>query len=386
MRHKYRLMVPGPTMMPPEVVAAGALPPFDERIPRFAELFHRVLRNLRTLFQTENDVLVFASSMTGAFESIVQNAFSPGDHVVIANNGFFAERWVDMCRAYGLAVTDLRHAWGEPADIGRIEAALAADRAVVGAVCVQCETSTGAMSDVRAFAAATGRAGVLSIVDAASSLGASELRTDEWGVDLVFGGGQKALMTPAGLSFLTVSERAWQAHQRATGARFYFDWSATRDAIRTRGATPFTPAVSIIVQLDVALTQILAEGLEQVWLRHEAIACAVRAGLEALGMRLTVAPEHASGAVTGAWVPDGVDGARLVAHLLGEYGIQITGGLGPQAGRVVRVGHCGYVDTLDALATLAALEQALGDCGYVALAGAGVTAAQRALAKPGAAR
>ncbi|GIE99527.1 pyridoxal-phosphate-dependent aminotransferase family protein [Paractinoplanes rishiriensis] len=379
MRHKYRLMVPGPTTMPPEVIAAGALPVFDERIPRFAELFRQVRDNLRAVFRTRNDVLVFASSMTGAMESVLQNAFSPGDRVLVAVNGFFAQRWADMCRAHGLAVTVLPVPWGEPVDPARVSAALAAHPDVVGAVGVHCETSTGALSDLRGFAAVTGAAGVLSVVDAASSLGADELRTDEWGVDVVVGGGQKALMTPAGLSFVTVSERAWDAHRRSTGARYYFDWTATRDAVETRGATPFTPAVSLIVQLDVALTRILAEGLPQVWARHEKIAGAVRAGLEALGLRATVAAEHASGAVTGAWLPDGLDGTTLVARLLDDYGVQITGGLGPQAGRVIRVGHCGYVDMLDAVATLAALEQALADCGHVAAPGAGVTAARRTL-------
>lgn len=377
MMNKYRLMVPGPTTAPPEVIAAGALPTFDERIPRFAELFDRVLRNLGEVFQTQGDVLVFAASMTGAFESVVQNAFSPGDGILIVNNGFFAQRWVDMCRAYGLAVTELRHAWGEPVDNERVADELAADPGIVGAVCVHCETSTGALSDIRAFGAAT--AGVLSVVDAASSLGASELRTDEWGIDVVIGGGQKALMIPAGLSFATVSENAWRAHARATSPRFYFDWTATKAAVVERRATPWTPPVTLITQLDLALSMILDEGLAAVWERHERIAAAVRAALVAMGLSLTVPEEHASPPVTGAWVPAGIDSTLLVQCLLDDFGVQFTGGIGPQAGRSVRIGHCGYVDGLDAVAAIAALEQALARFGYPIELGTGVAAAQRAL-------
>jgi aspartate aminotransferase-like enzyme len=377
MTAKYRLMVPGPTTAAPEVLAAGALPVIDERIPRFAALFHRTLGNLRQMFGTTADVLVFASSMTGAFESVVQNTCSPGDRILVVNNGFFAQRWVDLGRAYGLDVVDLRHEWGEPADPGRVAAALAADPAITAAVCVHCETSTGAMSDLPAFGAAT--RDVLSIVDAASSLGAGELRADDWGIDVVIGGGQKALGVPAGLGFVTVGERAWRAHETARLPRFYFDWTAAHTALTERGATPWTPAVSLITQLDVALQALLKEGLSEVWRRHARMAAAARAGLTALDLRLTVAPENASPAVTGVWMPAEVDSREVVARMLDEHGIQITGGLGPQTGRVARIGHCGYADGLDVVMTLSALERTLAACGHKVAFGAGVAAAQQAL-------
>lgn len=374
-RNKYRLMVPGPTPAPPDVLAAGALPVFDERIPRFAELFRRVRANLAAVFGTSSDPLVFASSTTGAFESVVQNVFTPGDRVLIASNGLFAQRWVDMCRAYQLDVVDLRHGWGEPVDNQRIAAALAGDPTIVAAVCVHCETSTGALSDLRGFGAAT--RDVLSIVDAASSLGSCELRADDWGLDVVVSGCQKALMVPPGLSFVTVSEPAWRAHAAAGGPRFYFDWTATRAAATERGATPWTPPVSLVVQLDVALQRLLDEGVEAVWQRHAEVAAATRAGVQALGLKLTVDEAHASPPVTGVWTPAGVDSDLLVKHILDEYGVQLTGGTGPQAGRAVRIGHCGYVDSLDVVTGVAALERGLSWCGYPVEMGAGVAAAER---------
>lgn len=382
MSNRYRLMVPGPTTAPPEVLAAGALPVFDERIPRFAVLFNRVLNNLAAMMATESDVLLFAASITGACESALQNLFSPGERILIGNNGFFAQRWVDMARAYGLDVVELACAWGSPVDASQVERALALDPSIRAAVCVHCETSTGALTDVAAFGAAT--RDVISIVDAASSLGVSELRTDEWGIDVVVSGGHKALMIPPGTSFVSVSPRAWAAHRDATMPRFYFDWTAAKEAVCVRGATPWTAPVGLIVQLDLAVRQILDEGVAEVVARHNLLSLATRAGLQALGLELLVEDKYASGAVTAAWTPPGLDGAMLVRVLLDDYGVQVTGGLAEQAGRLLRIGHCGYVDGLDIVATVAAVEQALLAHGHPVVLGAGVAATQRILTESGA--
>ncbi len=382
MNNKYRLMVPGPTAAPPDVLAAGALPVFDERIPRFATLFNRVLGNLRSLLVTEADVLPFAATITGACESTVQNLFSPGDRVLIGNNGFFAQRWVDIARAYGLDVVELVFPWGSPVDTSQMERAVAQDASIKAAVCVQCETSTGALTDVAAFGAATHE--VISIVDAASSLGVSELRTDEWGLDVVVSGGHKALMIPPGVSFVSVSPRAWGAHADARMPRFYFDWTAAKEAVTVRGATPWTAPVGLIVQLDLALRRILDEGLAEVVARHDLLSLATRAGLQAIGLELLVEEKYASGAVTAAWTPPGVDGAALVQALLDDYGVQVTGGLADHAGRVLRLGHCGHVDGLDVVAAVAAVEQALRALGHPFASGAGVAATLRVLDAAGA--
>ena len=221
MMHKYRLMSPGPTPIPPEVSAAGALPIIHHRTPEFGEVFTRVNENLKKVFLTENDVFTYASSGTGAFEGAIQNLFSPGDKVLVVNNGNFGNRWVKMSRAFGLTVTELAYDWGTKADNEEVAQALADDLEIKAAVCVLSETSTGTVNDIEGFAGAT--EGVLSIVDAVSGLGACPLRTDEWGVDVVVAGSQKALMTPPGLGFVSVSQRAMRAREASTMPRYYFD-------------------------------------------------------------------------------------------------------------------------------------------------------------------
>lgn len=212
LRYKDRLLVPGPTPLPPSVTAAGTCPMADERTADFAALFTRVLENLRKFFGTTSDVLVFTASTTGAFESAVQNLFSSGERVLVVNNGAFGARWTEMCRAYGLDVAELLVPWGKDIDPALVAARLDRDPRIVAAIAVHCETSTGVVSDLRKFGQAT--KGVLSIVDSASGLGACPLLADEWGLDVVVSGTQKALMTPPGVSFLTVSERAWRRHEQ----------------------------------------------------------------------------------------------------------------------------------------------------------------------------
>ncbi len=229
MMHKYRLMSPGPTPIPPEVSAAGALPIIHHRTPEFGEVFTRVNENLKRVFLTENDVFTYAASGTGAFEGAIQNLFSPGDRVLAVNNGNFGNRWVKMGRAFGLEVTELAYDWGAKADNDEVaRGAGATDPEIKAAVCVLSETSTGTVNDIEGFARAT--EGVVSIVDAVSGLGACPLRTDEWGVDVVVAGSQKALMTPPGLGFVSVSERAMRMHEGSTMPRYYFDWTAAQKA------------------------------------------------------------------------------------------------------------------------------------------------------------
>ncbi|QYJ17037.1 Serine-pyruvate aminotransferase [Rubrobacter xylanophilus DSM 9941] len=382
MQNKYRLMSPGPTPIPPEVSAAGALPIIHHRTPEFGEVFTRVNENLKRVFLTENDIFTYAASGTGSFEGALQNLFSPGDRVLVVNNGNFGGRWVKMSRAFGLEVTELTYEWGQKADNDEVAEALAADPQIKGAICVLSETSTGTVNDIRGFAKATEN--VLTIVDAVSGLGACELRTDEWGVDVVVAGSQKALMTPPGLGFVSVSERAWRAHEEARLPRYYFDWTAARKAYRKDPPqTPWTPAVSVIIQLDLALQQILEEGLENVLERHVLLGRAARAGVKGMGLRLFGPDEDMNTAVTAAWVPEGIDGKQLVRMVFREHGIQVAGGQGPMEGRIFRIGHCGYFDAYDIIATVAALELALESLGHPVELGRGVGAAQRVFSKSG---
>ena len=382
MMHKYRLMSPGPTPIPPEVSAAGALPIIHHRTPEFGEIFTRVNENLKQVFLTESDIFTYAASGTGAFEGAVQNLFSPGDKVLVVNNGNFGNRWVKMSRAFGLEVTELKYDWGQKADNDEVAEAVAADPEIKAAMCTLSETSTGTVNDIEGFARAT--EDVLTIVDAVSGLGAATLRTDEWGVDVVVAGSQKALMTPPGLGFVTVSERAWKAHEESRMPRYYFDFAAAKKAYeKTPPQTAWTPAVSLIIQLDIALNQILAEGVENVFERHVLLGRASREGIKGLGLQLFGPDEDLNSAVTAAWVPEGVDGKQLVRLVFREHGIQVAGGQGPMEGRIFRIGHCGYFDAYDIISTIAATELALESLDYPVELGKGVGAAQRVFSKSG---
>ena len=382
MMNKYRLMSPGPTPIPPEVSAAGALPIIHHRTPEFGEVFTRVNENLKRVFLTENDVFTYAASGTGAFEGALQNLFSPGDKILVVNSGNFGNRWVKMARAFGIDVVELVYDWGHKADNDEVADALATDPEIKAAVCVLSETSTGTVNDIEGFAKAAGN--VVTIVDAVSGLGACALRTDDWGVDVVVAGSQKALMTPPGLGFVSVSEKAMRLHERSTMPRFYFDWTAAKKAYEKDPAqTAWTPPVSLIIQLDVALQQILAEGVEEVFNRHVLLGRASREGIKGMGLKLFGPDEDLNSAVTAAWVPDGIDGKDLVRLMFREHGIQVAGGQGEMAGRIFRIGHCGYFDAYDIIATIAAAELSLESLDYPVELGRGVGAAQRVFSKSG---
>ncbi len=383
MQNKYRLMSPGPTPIPPEVSAAGALPIIHHRTPEFGEVFTRVNETLKRIFLTENDIFTYSASGTGAFEGAMQNLFSPGDKILVVNNGNFGNRWVKMGNAFGLQVTELKYDWGVKADNDEIAEALANDPEIKAAICVLSETSTGTVNDIEGFAKVTQN--VISIVDAISGLGACELRSDEWGVDVVVAGSQKALMTPPGLGFVSVSQRAMRVHEQSTMPRYYFDFTAAKKAYaKDPPQTPWTPAVSVIIQLDLALQQIMAEGIENVFERHILLGRAAREGVKGMGLKLFGPDEDMNSAVTAAWVPDGIDGKQLVRGIFRDQGIQVAGGQGEVEGKIFRIGHCGYFDAYDIIATIAATELTLEALDFPVELGKGVGAAQRVFSKSGA--
>ena len=382
MMNKYRLMSPGPTPVPPEVSAAGALPVIHHRTPEFGEVFTRVNENLKQVFLTENDIFTYAASGTGAFEGAIQNLFTPGDKVLVVNSGNFGNRWVKMSQAFGLEVTEIKYDWGVKADNDEIAEAISNDPEIKAAMCVLSETSTGTVNDIEGFAKAAKN--VISVVDAVSGLGACELRTDDWGVDVVVAGSQKALMIPPGLAFVSVSERAWKAHEESRMPRFYFDWTAAKKAYeKDPPQTAWTPAVSLVIQLDLALRQILDEGIDNVFERHVLLGRAAREGIKGMGLQLFGPDEDLNSAVTASWVPEGVDGKQLVKMLFREHGIQVAGGQADMAGRIWRIGHCGYFDSYDIIATIAAAELVLESMDHPVQLGKGVGAAQRVFSKSG---
>ena len=373
MPQKRYLLTPGPTPVPPEVLAAMAEPVIHHRSPDFKEVFTEAIGRLQEIFRTENEVLVFTSSGTGAFESAVANLLSPGERVLVVSHGEFGERWQKLAAAYGCDVAELSYPWGDQPRAEDVRRSLAESGASV-ALLVHSETSTGVVSDIRSLVAACNEAGAVSVVDAISSLGAVPLETDAWGIDVVVTGSQKALMTPPGLAFASISERAWARSAAATLPRFYWDWAAAR-ANQAKGSTPFTPATSTVVALNTALAQILAEGLESVHARHVALGRACRTGAKAMGLELYSPDDDGAAVLTGILTPAGIDAVALRLALRDRYGITIAGGHGDIAGRLFRIGHIGYIDIFDITTALGAIELQLVEMGATVERGAAVAAA-----------
>ena len=376
MERKRYLMAPGPTPVPPAVLAAGGAEVLHHRGPDFREVMLRTLDRLQQVCRTENDVLLYTASGSAAFESAVVNMFSPGERVLAVMAGEFGERWAKLARAYGLDVHELRYEWGEtprPDDVRRRLDETGAEVAFV----VHSETSTGVVSDVETLARACHEVGALVVVDAVSSLGAVPVETDAWGLDVVVAGSQKALMTPPGLSLAVVSSAAWEKSEGATLPRFYFDWKRMRASLAT-GSTPFTPAVTLVAALDVALGMLLEDGLEDAFARHAALGRACREGAKAMGLELFSPDEERSAVVTAILTPEGVDARELVLALRDRFGITVAGGHGELGSRMFRIGHIGYYDVLDITTALAAVEALLVERGADIERGAAVARALEA--------
>jgi serine---pyruvate transaminase len=369
-------MAPGPTPVPPEVLAAGAQPVLHHRGPDFRAVMLRTLGRLQEVCRTGNDVLLFTASGSAAFESAVVNLLSPGERVLAVMAGEFGERWAAMARAYGVDVHDLRYRWGETPRAEDVRARLEETGAQT-VFLVHSETSTGVVCDVQALAQAAHDASALVVVDAVSSLGAVPLETDAWGLDVVVAGSQKALMTPPGLSVVTVSSAAWERSRGASLPRFYLDWERMRASLET-GSTPFTPAVTIVAGLDVALSLLLEEGLEAAFARHAALGRACREGAKAMGLELFSPDEDRSAIVTAILTPNGVDARDLVLALRDRFGITVAGGHGELGSKMFRIGHIGYYDVLDITTVLAAVELLLVESGADFERGAAVARALEA--------
>jgi aspartate aminotransferase-like enzyme len=371
---KRYLITPGPTPIPPEVAAAAAVPMQHHRSPEFRALLLETLDRLKRVFATENDVVLFTGSGTAAMESAVANMLSPGDRVVVATAGNFGERWVKLLRAFGVEPALVDQPWGERLDPARIGAA-AAEPGTVAVFVTHSETSTGVVHDVEAIAAAVAPTPAVLVVDAVSSLGGVELATDAWGVDVVVSGSQKALMSPPGLAFASISEKAWKLAERSQLPRYYLDWRRAADS-QVKGDTAFTPAVSIVVALRTALDLIIARGPDRVWEHNRRLARATRAGVKGLGLDLYSPDDDSSAMVTALLMPDGVDGQECYTVLRDRHGIVLAGGHGPLRGRIMRIGHMGYMNEFDIVTALAGLEMALAALGHTPpVPGGGVAAA-----------
>ncbi len=378
---KYQLMAPGPTPVPSEVLLAMAQPIIHHRTPEYEALFVEVRAGLKRLFQTQADVLPLACSGTGAMEAAVVNTLSAGDTVALVRAGKFGDRWLEMLRAYGVRVVELTAPFGQTVPPERVVEALRANPAITAVFAQHSETSTGVLHDVRGYARATAPTGAILVVDAVSSLGIADLPMDAWGVDVVVSGSQKGLMLPPGLGFCALGDKAWAKRATSTLPKFYFDLAAERKCV-VKNEAHFTPAVSIVVGLRTVLQMLEREGLANVFRRHDRLARATRAGVEALGLEL-FCKATPSPAVTAVVAPKGVDSEQIVARYSEAHNITIAGGQGEMKGQLFRLGHMGYAAEFDVIVALAALEQVLADLGQPVDFGAGVRAAQKIFAEKG---
>ena len=379
MPQKRYLMTPGPTPVPPAVLAAMSLPIVHHRTPGFRAMFGKLLAGLQEIYRTAGDVLLYTASGTGGMDAAVSNTCSPGDRVLVVSAGNFGERWLSIAGAYGCDVQELRYPWGEVPSSEDVGAKLEEIGGAHAVFLTHSETSTGVVLDLQETAARIRPSGALVVVDAISSLGAIPCDTDAWGLDVVVSGSQKALMTPPGLALISVSPAALEASTNATSPRFYFDWAATLESQHEDPpVNPFTPAIPAVLGLDVAVSLLLEEGLEAVFERHIRLGRAARAGVKALGLELFSPDDDTSAVVTAVRMPAEIDAGEVIADLFTRFGITMEGGRKELTGKIVRIGHVGYVDVFDVTTQLAALELVLSEAGADIERGLAVTAALEA--------
>jgi aspartate aminotransferase-like enzyme len=374
---KKRIMAPGPTEVPPTVLAAAGQPILHHRTPQFRAIFAEVCDKAKAVFQTQQPVLTLSAGGTGGMEALVTNLSEPGETVIVIAGGVFGERWAKISEALGRTVVRVDVEWGKGVDPAQVAGALKANPAAVLVLGTLNETSTGVEHPIEAVAKVVAESKACFGVDAISGLGACKFLMDAWKVDAVVAGSQKGLMMPPGLALIALSEKAWAKANSIKSGRFYWNLPTAFKSLTAEKLpdTPYTPNVSLIMQLRESLNLIHAEGMEAIWQRHQLLAKATRAGVQALGLRL-LAPEFPSCAVTAVWSPEGVEGTAVVKKLRDEWGISIVGGQGKLKTSIFRIGHLGYADRADVLMTLAALEVVLTELGVKVPRGEGVKAAQ----------
>jgi aspartate aminotransferase-like enzyme len=376
------LRIPGPTPLPDAVRDAGSRQMVGHRGPEFQELVVRVSEGMRPAFGTRNEVLILTASGTGGLESAIVSFLSPGDAVLSISIGNFGERFAKIARAYGASVRMLEFEWGQAADPETVREAIrdmiAQGTGPKAVLLTFNETSTGITNPLAELAAAIRAEApdTLILVDGVSAVGAIPLQMDEWDLDVVVTGSQKAWMIPPGLAMVAAGDRAWAANESATMPRFYFDLAKHRDVLPS-GQTPWTPAVGIFFQLEAALELMAAEGWEAIYRRHAACGAASRAGLAAMGFELYADQAFASDTVTSALVPEALAWSAFNKELHGR-GLVLAGGQGKMKGKIFRIGHLGDVRVDDIVSALEVIEQGASAVGLAVETGVGPTAAREA--------
>lgn len=377
MEDKLKLMIPGPTPVPEQVLLAMAKHPIGHRSPEFSEIMAEVNENLKWLHQTKNDVLTVTASGTGVMEAGIINFLSAGDRVLVGSNGKFGDRWGKISTAFGLEVDTITAEWGKPLDPEQFREKLEADteKQIKAVIVTHSETSTGVLNDletINRYVKDHGEA--LIIVDAVTSLGAVNLPIDEWGLDVVGSGSQKGYMIPPGLGFVSVSPKAWEAYKTATLPKFYLDLGTYKKST-AKNSNPFTPPVNLVIALQAALRMMQREGLESIFSRHQRLMEATRAAVKALSLPLFGSDEYASPAAT-AVIPTSVESEQIRSVMKKRYNIALAGGQDHYKGKIFRIGHLGFVSEQDILTVIGALEATLQELGHQSMTpGAGIAAA-----------
>jgi len=374
---KRYLLTPGPTQVPPEVLLRMSQPLIHHRTPEFSQLFAEVQSGLQWLFQTRQDVLILAASGSGAMEAAVTNTCSPGDSVTVVNGGKFGERWLKICAAVGVHTEEIKVEWGHAVSVDRVAQALRRQPNTKAILMQASETSTTALHPVKEIAALTQDTETLLVVDGITAIGAMDIPMDQWGIDVLITGSQKALMLPPGLAFLALSPKAWRQTEQAQLPRFYFDPQKERKE-QANHTTAYTPAISLINGLHEVLRLLKEEGLKNVFTRHASLMNATRAAVQALDLDL-LAQDHPSPAATGVWLPPQVDGVQLLTYMRDRMGVDIAGGQDHLKGKIIRISHIGYVGPFDVITAISTLEMALNRLGVPVELGQGVRAAESAL-------
>lgn len=377
---KKYLLAPGPTPVPPEVLLSMAMPIIHHRSPDFVPILDSAKKGLQWIYQTKNDVLILCSTGTGAMVAAVNNFFSQGDKVLVINGGKFGERWVKIAQAYGLNVIELSVEWGYSVDVNRVEEEIRKHPDIKGVFVQASETSTGVYHDIESIGKIIKEyEDTLFIVDSISALVAHDIKTDEWGIDIMVSGAQKGFMLPPGLAFISVSDKAWKKNEKSNCPRFYFNLRKERENL-AKNQTNFTSAVSLIIGLNEAIKIMQKEGLEKIFHRHALLAHATREAIKEIGLNLF--PKGIpSNAVTAIEAPQGIDGQVIYKTLREKHGITAAGGQDKLKGKIFRFAHLGYADKFDVIVGISALEMTLKELGYPVIFGKGVAKAEEIFSK-----
>ena len=376
---KQRLLTPGPTPLYPPALHAMMASDIHHRTEDFRNIYKSALADLKEVLGTSHDVLIFASSGTGALDGSVSNFFSRGDKAIVCTAGKFGERWVEIAKVYGLDVTVLQAEYGDTVSPDRLEQALKANPGVRGVFVQASETSTGAAHDVKRMAEAVRKTEAIFVVDAITGIGTMPLDIDGWGLDVVIGGSQKAFMIPPGLAFVSISPKAWKMGETATLPHYYFDFKKEKKNA-DKGESTWTPATSLILALGEALKYVKRIGMANLIENAQLLAQATRAAVQELGLEL-YSPGSPGSSVTAVRAPKGMDSGVIVKEFRNRFGAIIANGQGSMKGQIFRIAHLGYFDFADLFSVIAGLEIILEANGHPVRFGSGVAAVQRVYAE-----